>query len=576
MRFKPQTQNTKTLDRFNNAVNILLKYGVVSIATDHGLKRFLKDKNGNLRFSVNPELNLWERIRNATVELGPTAVYFAKFLCSRPDILPQPLIEEFSKLEFENVPFAKSSAIEIFEKYTKRSAEKTFSYFDNYCFLQDGYSRTYRAKLLTGEDVSVKILLPDTVAEVTADIKLLRRLAKLTGSLLDRIGMKNPTKIIDDFELTIMPKLNLNNEAEMVKRFAKAYKNMKDFSIPGIFSQFTSSNTLVTTYSNTTSITDAEEFTKWGFDHKKVADTFLRTTISGMLDSGLFLSAPMDSIIRISTSNKIVITDYGSTMLLTTEQRGYITDIVAALSTQNSKVLANSLRKIAISPEIFDYQVFKNEVQALVDNLYFMESSEHYMREFSFGIMRIAFNHKIKIPREVFYAFSSLAVAEDIALSITPTCLISEFFKPYGKKLQFERMSPERLKNSINQNISQATDFLENSPLELSLILKKLRRGQLSGNINIKDFRFFVKKMDTATNKIIQTIIICTLILSSSLILIFSKDTYQIFGVSIFALAEFGLALIMAISLIIYTLGTGFSANNKTDEEDDDEDDKNI
>ena len=137
-------------------------------------------------------------------------------------------------------------------------------------------------------------------------------------------------------------------------------------------------------------------------------------------------------------------------------------------------------------------------------------------------------------------------------------------------------MSPERLKNSINQNISQATDFLENSPLELSLILKKLRRGQLSGNINIKDFRFFVKKMDTATNKIIQTLIICTLILSSSLILISSKDTYQIFGVSIFALAEFGLALIMAISLIIYTLGTGFSANHKTDEEDDDEDDKNI
>ena len=267
------------------------------------------------------------------------------------DLIIAPSVLEKNDLSF---------ALEIFEKYTKRSAEKTFSYFDNYCFLQDGYSRTYRAKLLTGEDVSVKILLPDTVAEVTADIKLLRRLAKLTGSLLERIGMKNPTKIIDDFELTIMPKLNLNNEAEMVKRFAKAYKNMKDFSIPGIFSQFTSSNTLVTTYSNTTSITDAEEFTKWGFDHKKVADTFLRTTISGMLDSGLFLSAPMDSIIRISTSNKIVITDYGSTMLLTTEQRGYITDIVAALSTQNSKVLANSLRKIAISPEIFDYQVFKN------------------------------------------------------------------------------------------------------------------------------------------------------------------------------------------------------------------------
>lgn len=567
MRLRKPKQQNKTLDRFNNAVNILLKYGVVSIASNSAFKVFLQDKNGNQRFNVDPNLNQWQRIRCATEELGPTAVYFAKFLCSRPDILPGQLITEFHNLRFSNQPFAKASALEIFENYAKRKADRTFAYFDNYCYQQDGFTRTYRAKLLSGEDVSVKIMLSDAIANVTADIKLLRRLASITKNILHRLGIDNPLEIIDEFEYMILQRLDMKNEAEMVKRFAKAYKGIKGFVVPDIYTQFSSSNTLVTSYTNTTSIVDAEEFTKWGLNHKHVADNFLKTYISGMLDSGLFLSAPMEEIVRISPNGQVVFIDFGSTQLLSTEQRNLINDIVAALSTQNSKVLANSLRKIAISPEIYDYQIFKNDVQALADNLYFMESSEHYMREFAFGVMRIAYRHKINMPREVLSAFSSLATAENIALMITPTCLISEFFKPYGKKLQFERLSPERLKNGFNKNLSQAADFLENSPLELSIILKKLRRGQLIGNLNITDFTFFIKRLDILSNKIVFAMLICAIVLSSTLILVFSKDSYIVLGMPLFSLIGYSLSLSLAIILLLYTLGTNFKPDDKDEEE---------
>lgn len=555
-------KNPKIFDKFNNALTVLFKYGITPFAENGRLKR-LAEKAGVETLKDVHARSKWEKIRLATQELGPTAVYFAKFLCSRPDILPLELISEFSLLEFDKIPVTKATAIEIFENSTRRKADKTFSYFDSYCFFQNGYAAVFRAKLLTGEDVAVKIILPEAYDNAVSDIKLIKRLAKFADIFLERHGIQNADEIISSFEEIIMPKLDLNNEAETIKRFKKAYRDMKNFAVPEVFLNYSSEKTLVTSYYNTSGITKAKEFTAWGLDHRKVSDTFLNTFITGMLTTGLFIGSLSDDIVRIMPEGKVAFSDFGSANLLSSVQRNLISDIVAALTTQNSGVLANSLRKIAFNSDVKNYQEFKNDVQLLADNLYFMESSEHYMREFSFGIMRICFKHKLTLPAEILRAFSALSDAENIALSITPTCLISEFFKPYGKKLQFERFSPERFKNTINKNLSQASDFLENSPLELSVILKKIRQGQLYTNINITDFNFFIQRIDIAANKLIFCFIIGILILSATISAVFTKDGFMIFGLPVLSFAGFTLALFFGIMLLAYVLGTRFKQHKK-------------
>jgi len=567
--FNETPKNPKIFDKLNNALSVLFKYSIAPFTSDSRLKRFLKNKtNIKPETTVVEKLNKWERIRLATQELGFTAVYFARFLCARPDILPHELISEFSLLEVKKNTISKAVALEIFEKQTRRKADKTFSYFDNHCSFQNGYAAVFRAKLLTGEDVSVKIILPQAYEDTMIDIKIIRRLASLSDYFLEKHGILDPLEIIDAFSQTIVPQLDLRNEAETIKRFSKAYRDMKDFVVPQVFSQYSTEATLVTTYYNTVNITNAKEFTSWGLDHRKVSDTFLSTFITGMLTTGLFIGTLSDGIVRIMPNGKVVFADFGSSYLLSSLQRNLISDVVAAVTTQNSKVLANSLRKIAFNSEFQNYQEFKNDVQLLTDNLYFMESSEHYMREFSFGVMRICFKHKIALPAEILYAFSALSAAENIALSITPTCLISDFFKPYGKKLQFERISPERFKTNINQNLSQASDFLENSPLELSVILNKIRKGQLLTNINITDFNLFLRRIDIVTNKLSACFLIGILILSATIAATFSKDSFMFLGLPIISIVGYAAALLLSIVLFVYHLGTGVK-NKKQDEDTD-------
>ena len=545
-----KSTSNKALDRLNNAVNILIKYGFQSILVKTGLvSRKVAQRNFP---DIDPSLTKWQRMRLATQDMGPTAVRLAQYLALRPDILPDELISEFANLEFPKITITRTTAESIFEQYTHRAAAKTFQYFDNQSTLQDGFTATFRAKLLTGEDVAVKILPPETQSVVRADIALFKRLASLTSGVLTKLGVNNPTALVEDFERTILPELDLSKEADKMRRFNKAYKGMSGFVVPELFPQFTSTNSLVTYYYNSTSVANANEFVAWGLQQKAVADRFLTIFISGMLDTGLFLATPLKDIIRVLPDGRIHFADYGTAGLLTSDQRVWINDVVAALSTRNSMVLADSMRKLSYNSEVYDFQLFKNDIQSLADNLYFMESTDYYMREFALGIMRIAYKHKLLIPAEVVSAFNALAIAESITLSITPISRIADFFKTYGNRLMRDRMQPDRFKTLFNKNMTQVSDFLEVSPLELSLILKKLRRGEFVANLSIKESHSFFRRIDVSVNKICYVIMIAVLVIAATLILVFGQNMYIFMGIPLASGVAYALALIMALSLLIY------------------------
>ena len=556
-----KSTSNKALDRLNNAVNILIKYGFQSILVKTGLvTRKVTQRNFP---DIDPSLNKWQRMRLATQDLGPTAVRLAQYLALRPDILPDELISEFAHLEFPKLTITKAEAESIFEKFTHRAAAKTFQYFDNQSTLQDGFTATFRAKLLTGEDVAVKILPPDTQSVVLADIALFKRLASLTSGVLAKLGVNNPVALIEDFERTILPELDLSKEADKMRRFTKAYKGINGFVVPELFPQYTSTNSLVTYYYNSTSVANASEFVAWGLQQKAVADRFLSIFISGMLDTGLFLSTPLKEIIRVLPDGRIHFADYGTAGLLTSDQRVWINDVVAALSTRNSMVLADSMRKLSYNSEVYDFQLFRNDIQSLADNLYFMESTDYYMREFAMGIMRIAYKHKLLIPAEVISAFNALAIAENITLSITPTSRISDFFKTYGNRLLRDRMQPDRFKTLFNKNMTQVSDFLEVSPLELSLILKKLRRGEFVANLSIKESPSFFRRIDVSVNKLCYVILIAVLIISATLIMVFGQNMYMFMGIPLASGIAYALALIMALWLMIYNARTRYNSEEQ-------------
>ncbi|MCQ2974024.1 MAG: AarF/ABC1/UbiB kinase family protein [Bacteroidales bacterium] len=554
-------RSVRNLSRISKVVNILIQNGFEGFVSSTGLRSFLSnDRKAPFGEKKDVLLNRWQRIRMVIEELGPTMIKFANYLACRPDILPEPLISEFSHINHVDEPFSKVQAVDFFEKATNIKVDNAFSYFDSTCCFSEGFGRTFRAKLISGEDVAVKVLMPNAETTVQTDITLIRDVVSLIENYLVKHGIVNPLELVNMFEEQIIPELDLRNEANMIGRFKKAYSKADSLIVPKVYTEFSTKETLVTDYYNSLSIKSGVDFSTWGVSRKDTADKFLQTYISGLLQTGVFHSSPRRSVVAVLPNGKISFSDYASTGMLTSDQRILVNDATASLIARNSRVLSESLRKLSVGGEIDDYQTFRTEIQYLADNLFYMEDSSSYMNEFSLGMMRIAYRHKLLLPREVVCAFTSLAAAENVAVSINPDISIAKYFKPYSTKLFMERFSPDRLKSKLNQNISQASDLLENSPLDLSLILKKLRKGEFTANHKIVGMGFFVKKVDTAANKLVYAIMIAALIIGASIITVLGENMYTILGFPVPALIGFALALILSLSLLFYTIRNRFGS----------------
>jgi ubiquinone biosynthesis protein len=86
----------------------------------------LKKKFNYSDFKKNNRATIFERLRIALEELGPTFVKFGQILSNRPDILPDDLIKELEKLQKDVAPFPFEQANKVLEEELKEKKEAFF------------------------------------------------------------------------------------------------------------------------------------------------------------------------------------------------------------------------------------------------------------------------------------------------------------------------------------------------------------------------------------------------------------------------------------------------------------------
>ena len=142
------------LGRAREIIGIVVKYGLSEWVTTSGLGKLLISKK---RLARIERLNQWERIRLAIEELGPTFIKFGQIVADRPDIVPEELRSELKKLQDEAQPMPDDVARFEIERELGRPLGEIFREFGNTRIASASMAQAYRAVLLNGEEVCIKI-----------------------------------------------------------------------------------------------------------------------------------------------------------------------------------------------------------------------------------------------------------------------------------------------------------------------------------------------------------------------------------------------------------------------------------
>ena len=204
-------QTFRNLGRMREILAILVKYGFEDIVTNSTLRNFVSEtrRHSWLR-QEKPvfEYTRWERIRMAAEELGPTFIKLAQVLSIRPDMMPEPLIKEFEKLQDRVPPFPFEQAKVIIERELGRPISEVFSEFNEKPLASASIGQVHKARLKTGQEVVVKVQRPEVAEIVERDLAIIKDVVQRADRYLKKQGVLNAPDVVRAFDRSIMKELD--------------------------------------------------------------------------------------------------------------------------------------------------------------------------------------------------------------------------------------------------------------------------------------------------------------------------------------------------------------------------------
>lgn len=554
-------QQIKNINRLQQVIRLLLRYGFQDIVLSTPLRKRLPQKQKQVAEAyperpLESETRRWENIRVIIEELGPTFIKLAQVLSNRPDLLPAALINEFEKLQDKVPPFESSLARSIIEVETGKPLDEVFDYFDDIPIGAASIGQVHRARLLTGEDVVVKVQRPNVAAKVTTDLSLLREFVKLTENYFISAGLLNPLDIVDTFDKSMRRELDYTIEARNIEQFHKIYGTDSGFEVPQVYREFSTSKVLITEFVGGCKITDVKQLKAWGLSPENIAEQGIDIYLKQIFEGGFFHADPHPGNVLIRPNGHITLIDFGMTGKLMQQEKYAFAGVFISLARQDSRSMAINLRRLATDSEIEDIRMLERDLNELIEEYIVLDTGDLGMQDLTARLQRISYRYKMKIPGSVFLILRALAILEGIGKQLHPNFEALEYIKPYGIKLISEQYSVENISGEVTFTASQLASLLYTLPIEIRYILKKVKKDNLRFSIELKGYRSILRKIDSTANKVILSLFICALIIGGSLAAggDYAGEMPRLWGIPYLSVLGYVLALLLTGLLMLYTV----------------------
>ncbi|MDH3282865.1 MAG: AarF/UbiB family protein, partial [Gammaproteobacteria bacterium] len=263
------------------------------------------------RWRRTPQPPLAVRVREALEELGPIFVKFGQMLSTRPDLLPEDIARELSKLQDQVPPFPGSTAISVIEEAYGAPLAAHFAEFTTEPIASASVAQVHHARLLDGTEVVVKVLRPDIVSVIERDLSLLYTLAGLAERYWDQGPRLRPVEVIDEFNKTLHDELDLRREAANASQLRSNFRHSQTIYVPAVHWEHTRKNVMVMEFIEGIPIRDVEALKAAGIDMRKLAHDGVEIFFTQAFRDGFFHADMHPGNIFVSPSGQYRAVDFG-------------------------------------------------------------------------------------------------------------------------------------------------------------------------------------------------------------------------------------------------------------------------
>ncbi|WP_332707771.1 ubiquinone biosynthesis regulatory protein kinase UbiB [Plesiomonas shigelloides] len=236
------------LRRLYRITQVFLSYGLDELLPPIRLTLPLRVARRAI-FWIRPqhaEKPLGMRLRLALQELGPVWIKFGQMLSTRRDLFPPHIADQLALLQDQVAPFDGELARSQIEAALGVPLETLFDDFNPQALASASIAQVHTARLKkNGQEVVLKVIRPDILPVIRADVRLMYRLARTLPRLLPDGRRLRPVEVVREYEKTLLDELNLMREAANAIQLRRNFTGSPMLYVPEMYTDYCRENLLV-------------------------------------------------------------------------------------------------------------------------------------------------------------------------------------------------------------------------------------------------------------------------------------------------------------------------------------------
>ncbi|MTJ09038.1 AarF/ABC1/UbiB kinase family protein [Anabaena sp. UHCC 0204] len=389
-------------------------------------------------------------LRTLLTRLGPTFIKVGQALSTRPDLIRKDFLEELIKLQDQLPPFDNGLAYQIIETELDRSISEVFRELSPQPVAAASLGQVYRGRLLSGEEVAVKVQRPNLRPLLTKDLYLMRWAASWLAPWLPLNLGHDLTLIVDEFGTKLFEEIDYINEGRNAEKFAHNFRNDPQVKIPSIYWLYTSNHVLTLEWINGFKLTDTQNIQAVGLNPEDIIQIGVTTGLQQLLEHGFFHADPHPGNLFAMPDGRMAYIDFGMMDQLEETTKESLVDALVHLVNKDYTDLAEDFVKLGFLTANTNIAPIVPALEAVLGNAIGKNVKDFNFKTITDEFSELMYEYPFRVPAKFALIIRSLVTQEGIALSLNPNFKIVEVGYPYIARRLLTGESPALRRRLLN------------------------------------------------------------------------------------------------------------------------------
>ncbi len=416
------------------------------------------------------------RLREALEELGPVFVKFGQVLSTRPDLLPEDIAQELSKLQDQVPPFPGETAVGVIEKAYAEPLTKHFAEFQETPVASASVAQVHLARLHDGTEVVVKVLRPGIKPVIARDLSLLYTLARLAERYWEQGPRLRPVEVVEQYDKTIHDELDLNREAANASRLRANFEGSELVYVPRVYWDHTRRDVMVMERIHGIPIRDVAALKAAGIDMRRLAHNGVEIFFTQAFRDGFFHADMHPGNIFVSPQGQYRAVDFGIMGTLSNDDKWYLAENFLAFFNRDYRAVAEAHLRAGWVPSHTRADEFEAAIRTVCEPIFAKPISEISFGHFVVELFQTARRFDMPIQPQLVLLQKTLLNIEGLGRQLYPQLDLWETAKPYLEKWMRSQLGPRRLIDAIRRELPTLGRVLPQMPALAHVVLHRVSR----------------------------------------------------------------------------------------------------